>query len=225
MRGGRCLLLFSKPSHPGRVKTRLIGELSAGEAAALHAAFQDDLLDRLRGGDFDLQVAWALGPDEPLPAVAAPGVRQEGADLGERLWGALRRAAQSYPVVAAVGSDHPDLPTERIHDAFARLETGSPVVLGPAEDGGYYLVGARAETLDRALFARIPWSTDRVLATTLERCRELGLEPSLLAPARDVDTPADLRRLAAELAADGSGCPRTRALLAAWGRLPAAAAR
>ena len=75
--------------------------------------------------------------------------------------------------------------------------------------------------------ADIAWSTGRVLAQTLERCGELGLSVELLPEAADVDTPADLARLAAELAADPGdvlGCPRTRALLAAWGRLPAASA-
>ncbi len=83
-------------------------------------------------------------------------------------------------------------------------------MLGPAEDGGYYLIALRAAALDPRLFAEIPWSTAGVLAATLERCRELGLAVELLPRAADVDTPADLRRLAAEMAAGDLGCPRTR---------------
>jgi glycosyltransferase A (GT-A) superfamily protein (DUF2064 family) len=73
----RRLLLFTKPAREGRVKTRLIGDLTAAQAAALHTAFLEDLLDRLRGGDFELWLAWALDPEEEVPAGPLPGVRQE----------------------------------------------------------------------------------------------------------------------------------------------------
>jgi rSAM/selenodomain-associated transferase 1 len=219
-----CLVLFTKPALPGRVKTRLIGALTPGEAASLHAAFQADLVARLSGSPrFELRLAWALEPGEGVPPGPPAGVRQEGRDLGERLHAALVAAATEHPLVAAVGSDHPLLPVERVEEAFARLAAGAPVVLGPAEDGGYYLIGARREALDPRLFAGVPWSGPRVLAVTLERCAELGLEPALLPSAADVDTPEDLARLAAELAAGPPGpCPRTAALLAAWGRLEGA---
>ncbi|HEX5760208.1 MAG TPA: TIGR04282 family arsenosugar biosynthesis glycosyltransferase [Thermoanaerobaculia bacterium] len=209
----RRLLLFTKPARPGRVKTRLIGDLSPEEAADLHAAFLADLVERLRGGDFDLRLAWALEPGEELPAGPVPGVRQEGDDLGTRLHRALAAAAREAPLVAALGSDHPTLPLALAHRAFERLEAGAEVVLGPAEDGGYYLIALRAEALHPRLFAAVPWSTGGVLAATLERCRELGLAVELLPRAADVDTPEDLRRLAAAMAAGDLGCPRTRELL------------
>lgn len=213
----RRLLLFTKPARAGRVKTRLIDDLTPAEAAELHAAFVDDLLDRLRGGDFELRLAWALDADEPVPEGPVPGVRQRGDDLGERLYLAL---SESPGAVAALGSDHPTLPLGLVHRAFERVEAGADVVLGPAEDGGYYLIAVDGGAVPRRLFAGIDWSTERVLPQTLERCRELGLRVELLPMASDVDTPEDLRRLAARLAVDDLGCPRTRALLAAWGRLP-----
>lgn len=218
----RRLLLFTKPAREGRVKTRLIGDLTAAEAAALHAAFLGDLLDRLRSGDFELRLAWALEAQDEVPAGPVPGVRQQGEDLGERLYRALSEAARDGASVMALGSDHPTLPTELIQEAFDRLEKGAEVVLGPAEDGGYYLIALRADAVDPRLFERIAWSTDRVLPATLERCRELGLAVELLPPASDVDTPEDLRRLAERLASDASdelGCPRTRELLRGWQRL------
>jgi uncharacterized protein len=223
-RSQRRLLLFTKPARAGRVKTRLIGDLTPAEAAELHAAFVDDLVARLARGSFELRLAWALDPGEAIPEAAVPGVRQSGAGLGERLYRALADAAAEAPFVAALGSDHPTLPLDLVHLAFARLEAGAPVVLGPAEDGGYYLIALAAAALSPLLFADVDWSTDRVFPQTLARCRELGLEPALLPRAADVDTPADLRRLAAQLATGDLGCPRTRALLAAWRRLPAAAA-
>jgi hypothetical protein len=216
----RRLLLFTKPARAGRVKTRLIGELTAEEAARLHAAFLEDLLARLRGGDFELRLAWALEAGEQVPAGPVPGVRQEGSDLGERLYRALAQAAAGAQAVAAVGSDHPALPLELVHRAFTTLEAGADVVLGPAEDGGYYLIALRAGAVSPRLFANVAWSTDQVLAATLARCRELDLRVELLPAAADVDTPDDLRRLAARLAVSDLGCPRTRDLLGALRRLP-----
>ena len=214
----RRLLLFTKPAREGRVKTRLIGDLTAAEAAALHAAFLDDLVDRLREGDFELRLAWALDEQEEMPAGRVPGVRQQGDDLGERLYRALSEGARDGSAVMALGSDHPTLPLALIHEAFERLERGAQVVLGPAEDGGYYLIALRPDAVDPGLFRDIPWSTDRVLSATLERCRKLAVE--LLPMASDVDTPEDLRRLAARMSLDDLGCPRTRELLLAWQRLP-----
>lgn len=219
----RRLLLFTKPAREGRVKTRLIGDLTAAEAAALHAAFLEDLVDRLREGDFELQLAWALDAQDELPAGPVPGVRQQGDGLGERLYRALSEGARDGAAVMALGSDHPTLPLALIHEAFERLEKGAEVVLGPAEDGGYYLIALQSHAVDRGLFRDIPWSTGRVLPETLERCESLGLAVELLPMESDVDTPEDLRRLAARLASDTSddlGCPRTRELLLAWQRLP-----
>jgi rSAM/selenodomain-associated transferase 1 len=220
----RRLLLFTKPAREGRVKTRLIGDLSPAEAAALHTAFLEDLLDRLRDGSFDLRLAWALDPGEPIPAGAFPGVRQEGEDLGERLFRTLSAAAEEAPAVAALGSDHPTLPIEVVHEAFEILEAGADAVLGPAEDGGYYLIALRAAAVVPRLFEGIAWSTDRVFPETLARCRELGLRVELLPRASDVDTPEDLHRLALRMAGDDLGSPRTRALLAGLGyiRVPCA---
>ena len=220
----RHLLLFTKPARPGRVKTRLIGELTAEEAARLHGAFLGDLLDRLREGDFELTLAWALEPDEEMPAGPVPGVRQRGSDLGDRLYFALSEAGGG--IVAAVGSDHPTLSLEMVHRAFATLEDSeagadiADIVLGPADDGGYYLIALRAGAVSPRLFADIAWSTGQVLPATLERCRELGLRLELLPAASDVDTPEDLRRLAAGMATSDLGCPRTRDLLVSLGLLP-----
>jgi uncharacterized protein len=213
----RRLLLFTKPARAGRVKTRLIGPLTPAQAAEIHQAFLDDLLERLREGSFDLRLAWALDSGEPIPQGSLPGVRQEGAELGERLYRALAGAAEEALFVAALGSDHPTLPLEMVHEAFTRLEAGADVVLGPAEDGGYYLIALRAAAVAPRLFEGIAWSTPQVFPETVERCRELALRLDLLPEASDVDTPEDLRRLALRMAEDDLGCPRTRALLDAWG--------
>jgi rSAM/selenodomain-associated transferase 1 len=214
----RRLLLFTKPARAGKVKTRLIGNLTPADAARLHAAFLDDVLARLQGGDFELRIAWALEANDEVPAGPVPGVRQRGSDLGERLYHALSEAvASGAGTVAAVGSDHPAIPLEVVHRAFTAVEAGTDVVLGPAEDGGYYLIALRAGAVSPRLFADVAWSTGQVLPATLERCRELGLTVELLPMASDVDTPDDLRRLAERLAVSDLGCPRTRDLLVSLG--------
>lgn len=215
----RVVLLFTKPGVPGRVKTRLIGELTAGEAAALHRALLADLLRNLSGGAFRLELRWALEEGEEAPALGYPAARQEGGDLGERLYRALAAAAGGGALVAAVGSDHPELTAARVEEAFAALEGGADVALGPAADGGYYLVAVRPEAACRDLFADIPWSTAAVLAATVRRAAAAGLTVHLLPPGRDVDTPEDLARLAARLPGGGVACPATERLLASWGRL------
>lgn len=221
VRQDACLLLFTKPARPGRVKTRLVGALSAAQAAALHEAFLGDLCERLAAAPtFALRLAWALDEGEELPASPLPATRQRGRDLGERLFDALAAAAADHPLVAAVGSDHPELTRARVDEAFAALATGAEVAVGPASDGGYYLIALRREALSPRLFADVPWSTGEVLPRTLDRCAELGLAVALLPEESDVDTPADLERLVASLRAGGvPPCPRTEALLEAWAML------
>jgi rSAM/selenodomain-associated transferase 1 len=214
------LVLFTKPAIPGRVKTRLIGELTARETADLHAAFRDDLLERLQGGGFDLSVAWALEGGEEIPVGAVRGFEQEGHDLGERLYNALHRLSADHAYVAAVGSDHPLLGRDQVEQAFEWLAKGADVVIGPATDGGYYLIAIRAERLSGSIFEDIAWSTESVRAQTVERCTALGLEIGFLDEASDVDTAADLRRLEQALSATPSLFgSRTRTLLERWGRL------
>lgn len=237
----RRLVLFTKPAIPGRVKTRLVGEgpgeLSAEGAAELHRAFLDDVAERLLAaearGELELWSAWALeGSDgEVLPDGPGRSLRQEGATLGDRMRNALSAAAeggaivaasdQTGAAVAALGSDHPTVTTETIREAFERVEAGAEVVLGPSDDGGYFLIALAPGAVRPELFDGVAWSTDAVLGQTLERAARLGLSVELLPTGRDVDTAEDLDRLARDLAdpAVAALCPRTRALLAAWGRL------
>jgi len=214
----RAILLFSKPAIPGRVKTRLIGPLSADEAASLHEAFLLDLCDRFAGGPAELRIFWAVADDEALPAQPEGGRRQLGTDLGERLRRAIAESSDCDQV-AVVGSDHPELSEASVERAFEALERGADVVFGPAVDGGYYLVALRPRALRDELFEGIPWSTDGVLAASLDRATELGLEVALLESGRDVDRPEDLAPLAARLRREPELAPRTLAALARLGRV------
>jgi hypothetical protein len=140
-------------------------------------------------------------------------VPQRGTSLGERLSillaGLLR---DGHAGAIAMDSDSPTLPMTYVMDAARLLgEGGSDVVLGPCEDGGYYLIGLGSP--QPRLFEGIPWSTDAVLAETLAKARSDGLSVHLLPRWFDVDTEPDLRRLHAELAARTGGPRRTAAFV------------
>ncbi|PYM61267.1 MAG: DUF2064 domain-containing protein, partial [Candidatus Rokuibacteriota bacterium] len=138
---------------------------------------------------------------------------QRGRDLGERLAAAIggELAAGPGPVLA-IGADAPHVPAAALAEAAAALTRGADVVLGPAADGGYYLIGLRDPT--PGLFTGIAWSTAGVLQATLARAAAAGLAVHLLPPSFDVDQVADLARLRALLARDDVSLPRTAGMLA-----------
>ena len=219
-RASRRLLLFSKPAVPGRVKTRMTGELTAVQAADLHQAFLDDLIAELSRGEFGLEVCWSLEAEQEPPAYPVDASRQRGPSLGARLHLALSEASRSFRWVAAVGSDHPELTASLVNQAFDKLAAGADVVLGPTDDGGYYLVALRAEAVQWAIFQGVAWSTAAVLPRTLDNCRELGLEIGLLPEVADIDTPGDLARLILRLRKEPQRVgSHTRDLLRLWGRI------
>lgn len=214
-----ALVVMAKQPLPGRAKTRLSPPLSPEEAAALAECLLRDTLD-LMAAVPEVSRVIAYHPPEAggyFAAIAPAGFRclaQVGADLGARLDHALASClAEGHGCAAAIGADSPSLPPGVVAEAFAALEGGADVALGPAEDGGYYLVGLRRPC--PALF-RVAMSTPTVLAETLAIARREGLAVALLPPWFDVDAAADLARLGASLAE----CPpeqgrRTRAFLAA----------
>ena len=131
---------------------------------------------------------------------------QSGATLGERLGDTLARLLSRFSPVVMIGSDGPDLPAAFLTRAFDLLRDRIDVVLGPANDGGYYLIGMRS--MQPALFERIDWSTDAVAQQTRERAGEAALNLAELPQWHDLDTVADLRALV------DPGAPLTRAFVA-----------
>ncbi len=204
---------MAKYPAPGRVKTRLARAVGIGRATALYRAFVLDLAERLRGGPVD--VTWAYWPPGDPFEELLPGWRcrpQQGRDLGHRLIDAVATELLSgVPAVVVIGADAPHIPLSALTDALAALHAGIDVVLGPACDGGYYLIGMRA--LWPELFTDIPWSTETVLAVTLARARQLGLRTRILAETFDIDGPEDMDRLRLELRKGALVLPRTAALL------------
>jgi len=200
------------------VKSRLHSSLTPERATELYRCFLLDRLDALAALPGIAPVI-AFTPDDArsaLEALAPPGfglVTQRGADLGQRLANLLADlVGRGHPAAIAVDSDSPTLPMAYVLEAALNLErNAADVVLGPCDDGGYYLIGVRAP--QPALFEGIPWSTERVTPVTLEKARGLGLRVHLLPSWFDVDTEADLRRLHGELAAGHDGPARTRAFV------------
>lgn len=213
----RTLIVFAKEPAAGAVKTRLSRELGERKAAQLYAAFLEDTLAHCRAvRGVELEIAFTPASALDVFAAFAKGARitpQIDGDLGRRMDAAFESAFQrGARQVVIAGSDSPHVGERVIEGAFDALERG-PLVLGPCDDGGYFLIGlARREP---RLFADVPWSTSAVLETTLRLARELGIDAELLEAQFDVDEPADLARLRALIAAQGpSNCPHTALALA-----------
>lgn len=221
-----AVVVFAKRPEAGRVKTRLCPPLRPEEAAELYGCMLDDVLEATAGAAAKLGLAAILTVDPPDACTAlaarAPAafhvLPQRGADLAERMeHAAADAAALGFAPLLLRGSDSPALGAELLAEALAAL-AGADVVLSPAADGGYDLVGLRAPT--PGLF-RHAMSTGSVLEDTLRNARALGLRSALLAPSFDVDVVEDLHELArARLQGRATGCPRTLAWLDAHGAWP-----
>jgi rSAM/selenodomain-associated transferase 1 len=209
----------------GEAKTRLCPPLAPEEAAALARCFLLDRLDQVRDvTTAEVIVAFAPREREPeMRSLVPAGVRllpQAGADLGARMDRVLADLlAEGYAGAVAVGTDTPTLPTAYLQRAADTLLQGdADVVLGPAEDGGYYLIGLRQPA--PALFTEMVWGSSTVASETLARVRRLGLSLTLLPEWFDVDRGEDLARLREPAGRDAFRPRRTLAFLDGL-RLPA----
>jgi rSAM/selenodomain-associated transferase 1 len=218
-----ALCIMAKAPVSGQVKTRLCPPLSLDEAARLYQCFLEDKIAQVLG-IHGVEPVLAYTPDGAVVVfeTLAPGVTlvpQRGGDLTSRLVSVLERLFESgFDAAIVIDSDTPTLPSRLLEGAVAQLASGEPdLVLGPSEDGGYYLIGLRG--VHRALFEGIPWSTPAVLDETLRGARRLRLRVAQLAPWYDVDTGEDLARLMAELEADADQPPiHTRRFLLSMAR-------
>ena len=210
---------MARHPEPGRVKTRLARALGMDAATALYRAFIRDLADRLAALPY--AVTWAVDPPGVPFTTVVPHARcraQDGGDLGERMARAFAAEFMDGDgAVAMIGADIPHVPAAVFAETAAALGANADVVLGPAEDGGYYLVGLSVPA--PVLFADVAWGTRGVLATTLARAREAGLRTHLLPPTFDVDEPADIERLARLIDGGAVTLPHTAAVLATLRRL------
>jgi rSAM/selenodomain-associated transferase 1 len=240
-----ALAVMTKAPQAGRVKTRLVPPLTPEEAAELNKCFLRDTAtaisiacSRRPVGDAGLKrdanashseaatAARGIAVYTPVGAESAyedilPAdfslLPQRGDKFGERLYFAVEDLFNcGFETVCLIDSDSPTVPAENLAEAVELLSTHEDrVVLGPSDDGGYYLIGVKKP--HRRLFEQIDWSTERVLNQTIQRAMELELEVKLLPSGYDVDDGASLRRLCNELLADTTSAdiaPYTRELLA-----------
>lgn len=198
----KAVLVFAKPPRPGHVKTRLRGRLTAQEAAEVHLACVKDtaaMVASVGGYRKWLLVAGRLGATQKLAQQALLSSRwrlgvQTGHDLGARLERAFRTHFEAgAKKVVVVGTDTPWMGPQRIVRAFQLLDAAD-VVIGPTEDGGYYLIGARR--LVPEMFRGIRWGTETVSAQTLAALRRANASHRLLPRDFDLDRPEDLHRVA-----------------------------
>jgi rSAM/selenodomain-associated transferase 1 len=197
------LAVFARAPELGRVKTRLCPPFTADEAVRFHRALVEDTLEHVgrldrpglsrllllsrplaRATDLEVPRGWTVG-------IQSPG--DLGAKLSDFFGGAFRREARR---VVVIGGDSPTLPLEILDEAFERLARVD-VALGPASDGGYYLIGARLYLPE--IFGGISWGTDAVLRQTREALERIGRPYHVLVPWYDVDRPDDLDRLREEV--------------------------
>lgn len=198
------LLVFARLPELGKVKTRLASSLGPQRALVVYQAMLRDLLAGIgtSTADTEIEILWA-------PTAAANGealrrafgthslAMQTGATLGDRLAMAFseRFFFHRAEKIVAIGVDDPRLSRETIDHSFGLLESCEWTV-GPATDGGYYLIGCRAGSYETSVFAEITWGTDRVLQQTLDKIREVRCSVALLPARRDIDTAEDLEAYA-----------------------------
>jgi len=230
-RGLCALAVMTKAPHAGRVKTRLVPPLTLEEAAELNKCFLRDTAAAISsacGGSLR-RAPQQCGPVAVYTPVGAESaytdilpadfslLPQRGGKFGERLYFAVKDLFKcGFDSVCLIDSDSPTVPAANFAEAVELLSTSEDrVVLGPSDDGGYYLIGVKKPL--RHLFEQVDWSTERVLNQTIARATEIGLEVKLLPAGYDVDDDASLQRLRNELLGKRGGdsaAPSTRKFLA-----------
>lgn len=217
MKPRRVLVVLAKWPQPGRAKTRLTQAIGTLHAIALARAFLADTLALgARSGADELIVAFTPRGARSGFRRLAPHARlvaQPNVVFGSRLRAALGAGHARGARVVLIGTDSPTLPATTLRAAFKRLDAVD-AVLGPATDGGYYLIGAR-RPLPSSIFARMPWSTPAVAAETLRRLASAELRVAVLPGWYDVDDASGVVRLSRDSRLGRA--PRTREALARIG--------
>jgi rSAM/selenodomain-associated transferase 1 len=195
----RCLLFFVKNPERGKVKSRLAAVIGGDSAVRLYKNLVVQMLSTLKEGTFPLYICFfpksAQKPTKNWLGSEYCFIPQNGKDLGERMRnGFIEAFEMGFKRVVLIGSDIPDLPLEFIEEAFITLNKND-VVIGPAFDGGYYLIGFKDKSFFPQLFEGIAWGTQNVFGETIEKLKRFRRVVHTLPYLRDIDTAEDLKRL------------------------------
>jgi hypothetical protein len=191
----QVIALFIKAPIPGRVKTRLAREIGDETACNIYITLVERVLHQIQASGLPLALFFD-GDASRLPdswqQAAHYCIQQQGADLGERMATAFRYLfTVGADQVVLVGSDIPGIDTVYLQQAFTLLHSHD-LVIGPALDGGYCLIGFRRHSFTSTVFEQIPWSTDQVYPLTVQASVQAGLSAGILPILRDIDTLEDL---------------------------------
>ncbi|MEX2131130.1 MAG: TIGR04282 family arsenosugar biosynthesis glycosyltransferase [Pseudohongiellaceae bacterium] len=193
-----CIQVFARAPVAGQVKTRIAARIGPEPALSLYQAMFHRTIEQVNQVPLSHRELWITGnPDDPMFAAVKPEFRiftQQGKDLGERMRFALQQGLTRYTMVILIGTDCPTLDALYLESAIEALNAGNKVVFGPAEDGGYVLLGLTV--MVPGLFEALHWGTDTVLQISQTRLKDLSLPFKLLKPLRDIDRPEDLPGLA-----------------------------
>lgn len=187
-----AIVVMSRVPKPGYTKTRLMEKLTAEECAEFHLACLKDIIAAVDEIAATRCIYFTGGKPEYFQGLNLAGFtlhRQLGQHLGARLYNAASEILNNHNKLLLIGSDMPDLPPRLLQEAFDCLEDND-VVIGPAVDGGYYLLGMSYP--QARLFQDIPWGTDRVYASTLKALEQSKLKHCTLETRADLDTWEDL---------------------------------
>jgi rSAM/selenodomain-associated transferase 1 len=195
----RCLLFFVKNPEKGKVKSRLAAVIGDDSALSLYKNLVAQMLSILKGGTFPLYICFfPKNAQKPIKNWLGREYRyipQNGKDLGERMRNSFVDGfAMGHKRVVLIGSDIPDLPMKYIEEAFQSLK-GMDAVIGPAYDGGYYLIGFKDKTFSPQVFEGIAWGTKSVFNETMKKLKRSRRAVHTLPYQRDIDTAEDLKRL------------------------------
>jgi rSAM/selenodomain-associated transferase 1 len=195
----RCLLFFVKYPEKGRVKSRLSASIGDDSAVNLYKQLATQMFSNIKRGTFPFCISFY--PENAEKAMKEwfgsdfLYLPQNGKDLGERMKnGFIEAFKMGSKRVVLIGSDIPDLPLEFIEEAFKSLEE-KDVVIGPAYDGGYYLIGFKEKTFSPQVFEEMDWGTKTVFDETMKVLKQLRKRVHTLPYRRDIDTVEDLKNL------------------------------
>lgn len=196
MKNQGALIVFAKAPVAGQVKTRLIPRIGRERATNLYRELLTRTLATATKAKFtDLQL-WISGNSNHQYFKHLKNrndfkfYQQEGKDLGQRMFNAFDSVLKEHPYAILIGSDCPSLLDSDLKLAMTLLENEKELVLGPAEDGGYYLIGLRKNNIK--LFSKIKWGGESVFSETYSRAKKMKLDIELLSEKKDVDRASDL---------------------------------